>query len=79
MLKISYAFCFIGCFSVELALAEQDSKNATFFFSSVRRKKGVCSQAFLTETVETGDKNRDDFRCMQISLVMNMRFIFGDD
>ena len=27
-----------------------------FLFSSVRRKKGVSSQAFLKETVETGDK-----------------------
>ena len=24
-------------------------------------------QAFLTETMETGDKNRDDFYCMQMS------------
>ena len=29
--------------------------------------------------VETGDKNRDDFCCMQVSLVMSMWFIFGDD
>ena len=29
--------------------------------------------------METGDKNRDDFRCMQVSLVMSMWFIFGDD
>ena len=36
------------------------------------------SQAFLAETVETGDKSRDDFLCMQISLVMSMWFIFGD-
>jgi len=48
-----------------------------FFFS-------VCqsiseSQAFLAETVETGDKNRDDFHCIQMSLVMSMRFIFDDD
>ena len=49
------------------------------FFSSVRREKGVSSQAFLTETVETGDKNRDDFHCMQMSLVMSMRFIFDTD
>ena len=40
---------------------------------------GVSSQAFLTETVETGDKNRDDFRRIQLSLVMSRRFIFGDD
>ena len=24
-------------------------------------------------------KNRDDFHCMQMSLVIGMRFIFGDD
>ena len=64
-----------------LALAERDSKNANvfFFFLSVRRQKGACSQAFLTETVETGDKIRDDFHCMQMSLVMSMRLIFGDE
>ena len=38
------------------------------------------SQAFLADTVETGDKNRHDFfHCMQMSLVMSMRFIFGGD
>ena len=31
------------------------------------------------DTAETGDKNRDDFLCMQTSLVMSMPFIFGDD
>ena len=31
------------------------------------------SQAFLAETVKTGDKNRDDFRCMQINLVMSIK------
>ena len=30
-------------------------------------------------TMENGDKNRDDFQCMQMSLVKSMRFIFGDD
>ena len=30
------------------------------------------SKAFLAETVETGDKNRDDFHCIQMRLVMNM-------
>ena len=62
-----------------LALAERDSKNATIFFCRSVAKRGACSQAFLTETVETGDKIRDDFHCMQMSLVMSMRFIFGDD
>ena len=35
--------------------------------------------AFGPETVETGDKNRDDFHCMQMRIVMSLRFIFGDD
>ena len=35
--------------------------------------------AFLAETVETGDKNRDDFHCVQMSLMMSMQFILGDD
>ena len=29
--------------------------------------------------METGDKNCDDFHCMEMSLVMRMHFIFGDD
>ena len=35
--------------------------------------------AFLAKTVETGDKNRDDFHSMEMSLVMSMWFILGDD
>ena len=54
---------------VKLALAEQDCKNAGFFFVGL---PPIWS-------VETGDKNHDDFRCMQVSLVMSMWFIFGDD
>ena len=51
-----------------------------FLFSSRSSPNGrPWSQAFLEETLETGDKNHDDFRCMQMSLVMSMRFIFGDD
>ena len=34
---------------------------------------------FLAKTVETGDKNHDDFHCMEMSLVMSMWFILGDD
>ena len=49
----------------------------SFFFVGPLQKGG--SQAFLTETMETGDKNRDDFHYMQMSLVMSMPFIFGDD
>ena len=63
-----------------LALTERDSKNANvFIFCRSVAKMGACSKAFLTETVETGDKIRDDFHCMQMSLVMSMRFIFGDE
>ena len=62
---------------VELALAERDSKNAgVFFFVGLPY---IVGHAFLAETVETRNKNRDDLRCMQMSLVMSMRFIFGDD
>ena len=41
--------------------------------------RAPCSKAILAETVETGDKNRDDFYCIQMSLVTSMRLIFGDD
>ena len=50
-----------------------------FFVVSATISGGSWSQAFLAETVETGDKNRDDFHCLQMSLVMSIRFIFGDD
>ena len=52
------------------------------FFVFFRRSSSIgraWSQAFLAETVETGNKNCDGFCCMQTSLVMNMRFIFGGD
>ena len=29
--------------------------------------------------METGDKNREDFHCMEMRLVMGMWFILGDD
>ena len=66
---------------MELALAERGSKNAGVFpfFRRSSPNGRPWPQAFLAETMETGDKNRDDFLCMQISLVMSMRFIFGDD
>ena len=62
-------------------MAERDSKNAGVSFSLVVSSPNgrSYSQVFLAETVETGDKNRHDFHCMQMSLVMSMRFIFGDD
>ena len=48
----------------------------SFFFFP---RRGAQSQEFLAKTGETWDKNRHDFHCMQVSLVMSMRFIFGDD
>ena len=60
---------------VEPALAERDSKNAVVSFFC----RWDLVHAFLAKTVETGDKNRGDFHCMQMSLVMSMRYIFGDD
>ena len=42
-------------------------------------KSFIVGQAFLSETVETGDENSDSFHYMQISLVKSMRFIYGDD
>ena len=29
--------------------------------------------------METGEQNRGNFHCMQMSLVMSMQYIFGDD
>ena len=40
---------------------------------------GPYSLAFIADTVETGDKNRDDFHWVHMSLVMSRRLIFGDD
>ena len=62
---------------VKLALAERDSKKQAFLFFSfcVSANGGPYSQEFLAETLETGDKNCHDFHCMQMSLVMSMRFI----
>ena len=42
----------------------------SFFF---RRLDLVGRPAFLAKTVETEDKNRDDFHCLEMSLVMRMR------
>ena len=64
-----------ACFS----RARLTLKMQAFFFRVSPPSDRPWSQAFLAETVETGDKNRDDFHCMQMSLVMSMRFIFGDD
>ena len=48
-----------------------------FFFFVLRTQKG--GWAFLVETVETGNKNRNNFHFMQMRLVICMWFIFGDD
>ena len=43
------------------------------FFRLSVAERGTCSQPLLAETVGTADKKRDDFHCMQMSLVMRMR------
>ena len=58
--------------------SETQKKWAFFFRVSVANGRSE-SQAFLAETGETGDNNRDDFYCMQKSLVIRMRFTFDDD
>ena len=63
-------------FLVELALAERDSKNAVVSFSL---SVGPSLHTFLAKIMETGDKNCGDFHCMQMSLMMSMQYIFGDD
>ena len=50
-----------------------------FFFVRWAPIGRPSSQTFPAETVETGDKNRDDFHCIQMRLVMSMRLIFGHD
>ena len=69
-------------FLLELALAEQDSKfimpEAFFlFFNSLPKWLSVVPGVASGDRGNWG-KNRDNFRCMQISLVMS-RFIFSDD
>ena len=51
-------------------------KMQSFFFWMGPRFVG---HALLAKTVKTGDKNRNDFHCMEMSLVMSMWFILGDD
>ena len=56
-----------ACFS----RARLTLKMQAFSFMCLTPNGRPWSQAFLAETVETGDKNRDDFHCMQMSLVMS--------
>ena len=64
------------CYS-RLRSTERRNLQAVFFSSYLVHKGELLSEAFLPETVETGDKNRDD-HCRQMRLVMSMRFIFVD-
>ena len=50
-----------------------------FFFRWSSPNGQPWSQVFLVETMETGDKNPDDFHCMQMSLMFSICFTFGDD
>ena len=63
------------------SLLEQSEtlKMQSFFFLFFVGGTKFVGHAFLSKTVETGDKNRGNFHCMQMSLVMSMRYIFGDD
>ena len=62
-------------------LRSSESRNlqAVFFSSYFSTRGESWSQVFLAETVETGDKNRDDFHFMQMQRVMSMWFIFRDN
>ena len=57
---------------MELAVAERDSKSASvsfsFFFCVGPSQKG--SQAFLAETVETGDKSRQSVDMTRRNLIL---------
>ena len=50
-----------------------------FVFPLSVAKRGACSQVFLAETVQTGDKNHDDFLCMQMTLWCACGLSVGDD
>ena len=58
-----------------------------FFRMSAAKRRSLFCQAFLAETVERRILNEKklrwwgyvNFHCMQMALVMCMRFIFGDD
>ena len=60
-------------------LAPSHNLQAVFLLRVLDTKGRLGSQAFLAATVETGNKNRDEFHGMQMRLVMSMWFIFGDD
>ena len=51
----------------------------SFLFFFFCRWDLVCRPRGLAKTVETGDKNSGDFHCMQVSRLISMRYIFGDD
>ena len=60
-------------------LAPSHNLQAVFLLRIYDTKGRLGSEAFLAGTVETGNKKREDFHCMQMRLVMSMWFIFGDD
>ena len=49
----------LECFSCETLKRQAFLFSSFFFFSHVRAKRDLWSQAFLAETVETGNKNRE--------------------
>ena len=65
---------------VSLACVSSETRNLqVVFFLVFGTERRLWFQAFLAATVENGDKNREDFHCMQMTLVMRMCFVFGHD
>ena len=67
------------CFSVGCVSSGTHNLQAFFLTSYLvhNSKRQLWSQTFLAATVETGNKNRDDFHCMQMRLVKSMWFILA--
>ena len=70
VLSVTQTFISLACFS-----RARLWKSKRFFFPSVRCKKEGMLQGVLNGDRGNWGKNRDDFHCMQMSLVMSMRLI----
>ena len=70
VLSVTQTFISRACFS-----RARLWKSKRFFFPSVRCKKEGMLQGVLNGDRGNWGKNRDDFHCMQMSLVMSMRLI----
>ena len=70
--------------SLDFVISETHNLPAVFYFFSSylvhnTTVVGPGVPSGTPGTVETGNKNRDDFHCMQMRIVMSMWLIFGDD